>query len=279
MTVFVFPGQGAQRKNMGQELFSFFPDLVSEADEILGYSVERLCAQGFSLGPFNQTTYVQTALYIINALSYFKKVEECAENPQYFAGHSLGEYSALLAAGAFDFPTGLHLVKKRSELMAQAKNGAMAAILGLDSDKITDILEHSAITDVVIANYNCPLQTVISGDETSVKNTRLLFEGAGATFIQLNVNGAFHSPAMRLAEKNFSEFLLQYEFRAPTIPVIANVDAMPYNINNIRSKLAKQISYPVRWSSTIEYLLAQGESTFVEVGPGRTLSGLINQIM
>jgi len=276
MTIYLFPGQGSQIKGMGSELFSVFPELTTKADALLGYSVQTLCLDD-PLEQLGNTQYTQPALYVVNALSYLNKTQNTGVQLDYFAGHSLGEYNALFAAGVFDFETGLTLVKKRGELMSQATGGAMTAIIGLPLSIIQEILKnHPSVT---IANYNSHTQTVISGLKTDVEKTHPLFEQAGAKMvIPLKVSGAFHSPCMATAQQEFAEFLKTFTFHPPNIPVIANITAQPYPTDNIAEYLASQITQPVRWTETIDYLLAKGETEFEEIGPGKVLTGLVKRI-
>jgi malonyl CoA-acyl carrier protein transacylase len=277
MTVYVFPGQGSQHKGMGEELFEYFPTLIAEADMILGYSIQTLCLED-PQGQLNQTQYTQPALYVVNAFSYFKKIREGVKRPDYLAGHSLGEYNALMAADVFDFATGLRLVQKRGELMSKAHGGAMSAILGIKAEQVLEVLQNHQISDVIIANYNSYNQVVVSGIKDSVERAQPLFEQAGGMVISLTVSGAFHSPLMRDAQEIFAEFLAYFSFNMPIIPVIANVDAAPYTGQTITAKLAAQITGSVRWCDTIQYLLDQGEQNFEEIGPGQVLTGLIQRI-
>lgn len=278
MTTYVFPGQGSQVKGMGDSLFAEFPDLVQKADDILGYSIKTLCLENPN-EQLNKTEYTQPALYTVNALSYLKKSKDTDKKPDYVTGHSLGEYNALYAAEVFDFTTGLKLVKKRGELMSQATGGGMAAIIGLKSEDIQKVLKENNLTSITIANYNSNTQIVITGPKDAITSAEPFFVKAGAMmFIPLKVSGAFHSPYMEPAQKQFAEFLQGFTFSTPKIPVIANVNAKPYQANEIQSNLAQQITHSVQWTQTIEHLLAQGEKTFEELGPGKVLTGLIARI-
>lgn len=206
MKVYVFPGQGAQVKGMGKDLFEEFTSYIIEANEVLGYSVQDLCLNDEE--KLGITKYTQPALYIVNALSYYKRIQETNEVPDYVLGHSLGEYNALLAADVFDFKTGLQLVKKRGELMHQAMNGGMAAVLGLGKSDIEDILKDYELTRLDVANYNTPSQFVLSGSMEDIKDAQSIFEGKGAKkYIILNVSGAFHSWYMSSAADEFAKFL------------------------------------------------------------------------
>lgn len=277
MTVFVFPGQGSQKVGMGEGLFTEFADFTAQADEILGYSISELCLKD-PRGELGKTQFTQPALYVVNVLTYYQKVKQ-GQKPKYVAGHSLGEYSALCAANVFDFATGLKLVKKRGELMARATGGGMAAVVGLTPDQIAFTLKNPTLSSIDVANFNSFTQTVISGLKDDISNAQASFEAAGAKmYIPLNVSGAFHSRYMTPARDEFNEFLNSFNFKTPEITVIANVSAEPYTAENIKLNLADQINHSVRWTETIQYLLAQGEEEFVEVGPGAVLAGLIARI-
>ncbi len=278
MTTYVFPGQGSQVKGMGSTLFPEFPELVQKANTILGYSVVALCLED-NADQLNKTHYTQPALYVVNALTYLKKLKATGKKPDYVAGHSLGEYSALFAADVFDFETGLKLVQKRGELMSETRDGKMAAVIGLKSDTVQSLLEKNNLSTVSIANYNSFTQVVISGPKDDIDAAQPLFEKAGVKlFIPLKVSGAFHSPLMGEAQQRFTDFLRGFTFASPAIPVIANVNAQPYQPNEVQSNLAHQITYPVQWTRSIEYLLQRGEKTFEEIGPGKVLQGLIQRI-
>ena len=276
--VFVFPGQGSQKLGMGAELFSEFKDLVAEADSILGYSLEELCVEG-PIEKLSQTEFTQPALFAVNALTYLKHVEETGEQPVFTAGHSLGEYNALYAAGVFDFSTGLKLVQKRGEIMSKVQGGGMAAVLGMDPDTIKSTLENSGFSSIDIANLNSPKQTVLSGMKDDIVAAEQAFKDAGARrYIVLPVSGAFHSRYMEAPQNEFEEFAAQFELNAPNIPVVSNLEAKPYSGDNILKTLVGQISNSVRWVETIRYINTQGEFEFRELGPGAVLTSLIKQI-
>ena len=277
MTTFVFPGQGSQFRGMGKTLFARFPELTAAADAILGYSIEELCSSDPG-GRLDQTQYTQPALYVVNAFAYLCKVAERGRPPDFLAGHSLGEYSALFASGAMDFETGLRLVQRRGQLMSEAGAGAMAAIIGIDEEKLKAAMAAHHLCDVDIANYNAPAQLVVSGLHVHLERARTAFEAAGATYVPLNVSAAFHSRYMRAAGDKFGEFLGNVQFSELRVPVISNVHARPYAKSAIPQTLQAQISQPVRWTHSIEFLIEQGETEFVEIGPGDVLTKLAQKI-
>ncbi|MCB0211427.1 MAG: ACP S-malonyltransferase, partial [Anaerolineae bacterium] len=284
MNVYVFPGQGSQEQGMGQALFDEVAEFTiwePEIDALLGYSLRQLCLDDAEQR-LKQTQYTQPALYVVNALHYLKKRAEGAK-PDYVAGHSLGEYDALFAAGAFDFMTGLRLVQKRGALMAQSKEGSMAAVVGLGPEQISEALQANGLLEIDMANYNAPSQTVISGPSAEISQAEAVLNEAGARLvIPLQVSAAFHSRLMVPAAERFAEFLAPFEFKALAIPVIANVTARPYPsahpTETIKKMLVEQITHPVQWTDTIRYLLGQDATDFEEVGPGAVLTGLVRRI-
>lgn len=278
MIAYLFPGQGSQSRGMGNSLFEQFPNYTEEADAVLGYSIKALCIED-QQNQLQKTQYTQPALYVVNALTYLKILTDTQQKPDYVAGHSLGEYSALFAAGVFDFATGLKLVKKRGELMSQAQNGAMAAVIGLQWQELTQILEEQNLSTITIANYNTYQQLVISGPQADIERARtFLLSRTGVHFILLPVSGAFHSPYMLEAQHTFSAFLNDFKLATPCIPVIANVNAGLYHPAITKTNLINQITHPVRWTNTIEYLQTKHDMNFQEIGPGKVLSGLVNRI-
>lgn len=278
MTIFMFPGQGSQKVGMGKELFADFPELVAKADAILGYSIAELCETD-PQQQLNQTQYTQPALYVVNALTYLKKVASTGTQPDYVIGHSLGEYNALFAAAAFDFETGLKLVQRRGLLMSQATGGGMAAVLGLSEIQIQTILQQNELTNIDIANLNSPNQIVISGLQEDITRAAAIFKANGAAlYVPLNVSGAFHSRYMQASQQQYAKFIEGFNFQAPVIPVIANVNARPYLAHDIKTNLVNQLASPVKWTESINYLLSLGVHDFVEVGPGNVLTKLAGQI-
>ncbi len=274
----VFPGQGSQSPGMGIELFDQFSELVKQADEVLGYSIKELCLDDPDKR-LNQTDYTQPALYIVNALTYLSKTEGTDLCPDFVAGHSLGEYNALFAADVLDFLTGLKIVLKRGQIMVKATGGGMAAIIGMQPDKIKQVLMDASFETIDIANLNSPKQTVISGRKEDIDAAKSVFEDAGVRlFIPLKVSGAFHSRYMQDAQNEFADFLKNFEFQPVQIPVIANYTAAPYQNDETMNNMVRQISSPVRWVESIQYLKQQSEPEFEEIGPGNVLTKLIKQI-
>ncbi len=277
MKAFIFPGQGSQFKGMGKELFKQFPSLIKEADAILGYSIENLCLDD-PKKQLSLTQFTQPALYVVSALAFLAEAQS-GSKADVVAGHSLGEYAALFAAGVFDFATGLKLVKRRGELMGQIKvEGGMAAILNTDETTIRSILEKARLTGIDVANFNTPKQTVIAGQKKDLIAAEKAFQRAQATFVPLNVSAPFHSRYMETAAAEFAQFLQQFTFSEPKIPVIANVSARPYQASAIKDLLARQISSSVKWTETVNYLLGQGVNDYKELGPGEVLTKMVGTI-
>lgn len=277
MITFVFPGQGSQQKGMGGDLFDKFKELSETADGVLGYSVKKLCLENPDQ-QLGQTQYTQPALFTVNALFYLNRIAETGKRPDYVAGHSLGEYNALFAAGAFDFETGLKLVKKRGELMSRVHGGGMAAIINVREEEISEVLRENNITNVAIANYNSPSQIVISGPRKEIELLQQFFKQSGGRYIPLNVSGAFHSLLMSDAKKQFEEYLNDFRLSNLTIPVISNFRARRYEQTEIKINMVEQITHPVKWTESIRYLMGLGEMEFEEVGPGKVLTNLIQTI-
>ena len=284
MIAFVFPGQGSQKRGMGQGLFDEVREYAAveqDVDRILGYSLRRLCLEDPD-NRLKETQFTQPCLYVVNALHYYKAMSQGAR-PAYLAGHSLGEYNALLAAGVFDFVTGLRLVKRRGELMSQAKNGGMGAVVGLSSDAIARVIRDHGLASLDVANFNTPAQTVVSGPTEDIRRAGPMFEKAGAKmYMPLPVSAAFHSRYMADAAKAFADFLAPMAFAAPGTPVIANVTAKPYPTENVseavKSMLVNQITHSVQWAQSVRCLLDRGVTKFTEIGPGNVLTRLVQQI-
>jgi trans-AT polyketide synthase, acyltransferase and oxidoreductase domains len=277
MKVYGFPGQGSQQRGMGKELFSRFPDETATAERVLGYSIEELCVSdpGRRMGT---TEFTQPALYVVSALSYLDRLAGDAVAPDFLVGHSLGEYVALFAAGVFDFETGLRLVHRRGQLMAAAGGGAMAAVVGVDEDTLTRTLADAGLDGLDLANHNAPEQFVLSGPGEQIDEACTVFQNAGARAVRLNVSAPFHSRYMRATAEEFGRFLDGFTLRPPAIPVLANVNALPYTHDGVKETLTAQIASPVRWTDTVRRLMGCGDFEFVELGPGRVLTKLVGRI-
>ena len=284
MIAFVFPGQGSQKRGMGQGLFDEIREYTAvekDVDAMLGYSMRKLCLEDAD-NRLKETQYTQPSLYVVNALHYYKALSGGAR-PAFLAGHSLGEYNALHAAGVFDFLTGLRLVKKRGELMSQAKHGGMGAVIGLGAGVIAKVIKDSGLTSIDVANFNSPSQTVISGPVEDIKRVGPFFEKAGARlYMPLQVSAAFHSRYVVDAGKAFAEFIAPLEFAAPKTPVVANVTAQLYPAIDpsqaVKRLLVDQITRSVQWTQSVRFLIGKGVTEFKEIGPGNVLTRLVQQI-
>ena len=281
MKTCIFPGQGSQSRGMGADLFDAFPDYTAKADEILGYSIKTLCLEDPN-GELDSTRFTQPALFVVNALSYLKWLSEDNPEPDYLAGHSLGEFNALLAAGSFDFETGLKLVKKRGELMSQVSGGGMAAVANATAEQIEETLRENGLQNVFLANFNTPSQIVISGLKAEIDAAKPLLEKGRVMVFPLKTSGAFHTRFMQEAQGEFRAFLGGFELLAPKIPVIANATAQPYAGDAVAETIAVQIASPVKWSDSILHLLDLGTEaapmTFQEIGHGNVLTRLVKTI-
>jgi len=288
-TAFVFPGQGSQFVGMGRELAQTSPaakKIFEEADEHLGFRLSALCWDGPE-AELNDTVNTQPALYVCSVAAWRALVESIGEfTPAFAAGHSLGELSALAAAGVMEFEDGLRLVRQRGEVMKAAGErapGGMAAILNLDAGLLAEVCaEASAATGgvVQVANDNCPGQVVISGDNVALEKAMELAKARGARrALKLPVSIAAHSPLMQSAVEDFTRAVEAVPFIAPVPPVVGNVQAAPLaDPNAIRAELPAQLTSPVRWTDSVRYILAQGVTTFVELGSKDVLTGLVKRI-
>ncbi|AIY41032.1 Malonyl CoA-acyl carrier protein transacylase [Collimonas arenae] len=262
---------------MGAELFARFPQLVREADEVLGYSIRELCLDD-PKNVLKQTEYTQPALFVTSALSFLARREQGGAPPDVYAGHSLGEFNAIFAAGGFDFKTGVALVAERGRLMSQATPGAMAAVIGLDQDNVLELLASSPFDKIDIANINSSEQIVISGEEEQIARCDALFVAAGGRYVRLNVSAAFHSRFMRDVEQQFAAYLARMPLHTLKAEVIANCTAHPYPMSGYQELLARQITHPVKWYESVSRLLSRGAVALEEVGPGDVLTKLFFKI-
>lgn len=276
-SVWVFPGQGSQQKGMGNALFERFPELVSEADEVLGFSIRELCLSD-PQGVLGETMFTQPALFVVSALGVLASRQSGLDAPDCYAGHSLGEFAALFAAGAFDFATGVALARERGMLMSKAPRGAMAAIVGIDLHRVVELLAASPLSGIDIANINSAQQIVISGLYDDIVACETLFTDAGARYVRLNVSAAFHSRYMRDIEAQFAQFAQRFTFNPLNARVISNYTALDYPETDYLDLLTRQISHPVRWYESISRLLASGEVKQHEIGPGQVLTSLFDKI-
>ncbi|MCX7642866.1 MAG: ACP S-malonyltransferase [Armatimonadetes bacterium] len=280
---FIFPGQGVQRVGMGKSLLKAFPELqefYKTAEKVTGRPLTKLCFEGPE-EELTQTINAQPAIFT-TCFACWVLVSERGIQPKFVAGHSLGEWTAVVASGALEFEEGLKLVAKRGELMNQAPAGSMAAILGASSEQVEKLCQAASEKGIItIANYNAPDQIVISGEIPAVEHAIQIARQFGAVkAVPLKVSGAFHSPLMNDAKELFRQHVEQANFKDPDVPIVANVTGKPVTDGNeMKRLLVEQLTSPVRWVDCVKTMHENGVKVFVELGPGRVLSGLVRRIV
>ena len=285
MTAYVFPGQGAQFSGMGKDLYESSEKakaLFEKANEILGFDITKVMFEG-SDEDLKETKVTQPAVYLHSVI---KALVQDNINPDMVAGHSLGEFSALVVAGALSFEDGLRLVAQRADAMQKAceiNPSTMAAVLRLEDDKVEEICQQ--ISEelgkvLVAANYNCPGQLVISGSDKAIDEACIRMKEAGAKrALKLPVGGAFHSPLMEPAREQLAAAIENTEFSKPKCPIYQNATAKAaVEVDEIKANLIAQLTAPVKWTQSVKNMVADGATSFIECGPGKVLQGLVNKI-
>lgn len=276
----VFTGQGAQKVGMGKDFYESYnsvKELFAKADETLGFNLSKIIFEGPE-EELKKTSITQPAILLISYAFYRIFKEELKDlNISYFSGHSLGEYTAITAGGAIDILDALKLVRKRGELMESVSDGGMAAVIGMDKNKLIDVILKYNVEAV---NFNSPRQIVIAGKVEDLKRAEIELKNNGARrVVMLDVSGAFHSSYMKDVKKEFSEYLDAIELKKPSSPVVCNFDGKEHtDPSEIKNALKEQIASPVLWVDSVNYMISQGVSSFLEFGPSKVLGNLILQI-
>lgn len=277
-TALIFPGQGSQFVGMGKDIYEIDDAklIINKANDVLGFDIKKIMFEGPE-DILTDTKNAQPAILTVS-IALFTLLKKKGIDYQGVAGHSLGEYSAYVASGRLDFEDALNLVRGRGRLMSEVEpgKGMMAAVMKIDDQKVEDICKE--YDRVVPANYNCPGQLVISGDKEQMQKVIEKIKEKGGRVIPLNVSGAFHSPLMKDAAKKFRSTLDSVSFKDSKIALYSNVDALPVSNGHERALLEKQIYSSVKWTQTINNMIKDGFTTFIEVGPGKVLTGLVKKI-
>lgn len=273
----LFPGQGSQFRGMGKDAFERYPGLTQFACDVLGYDLVALCRDNPD-DMLARTEYTQPALYTVNALQMFERVRREDRPADCYLGHSLGEYNALLAAGVFDFETGLRLVKKRGELMAAASDGGMTAVMNTPAPRLFDILGQEGVEGLDVAGFNTDAQLVLSGPAGALRAAHAAFKERGIRFAPLRVSAPFHSRYMEPARAEFERYLKEFTFAEPAADVVANVTGRPYEKGAIVATLSQQLIEPVRWTDSVRHLLARDPRFDCEEVGGKSLVRMVGKI-